>query len=761
MSDRRELSREETHLASPAISQRISRVPAPAAPRVASRVIARTAIIHDEQRSPSEDELSSIASSAAEPSRLGDIGPLMPVLQAYLTQPNCRTSFALEQQLWTHLAGNNTRYWANSSGSQEEDDRPLYAPLDENRREIRVLKVLRPFQGGHGGIDTVQADLVCVSLDDDPSYLAISYVWGDPSIVGYFESHQEGQERRVPYNKGVFDIISTILERDTTLYFWIDALCINQENLNERASQVALMGTIFSRARQVVAFIGQADETSTTAMEFILRTANCIWANGSLSDFATVPGMASLLSGIGPVDPDWESINDLNSRPWFHRLWIVQEIALGNDPVVVCGKHTFPWCALTLFIDFTGMVQKYPAIDRVRRSSRDAFSTTMRRLPNTRAILHARRGQMDDWLKTPFLYSLFSLNGDFNSTDPRDRVYALLGLATAKKYRDALRPDYGIKVEDLFVKLARQMLIESESILFLHMAGIGHRRSLNLPSWVPDWTSLPRIVIQNMNVSGPVGHKGDTEVFRPRFSFDPTSPLVLTLYGRIHDSISSIIRDPYPELPTSREQPYYRAVPAYMDAVMELVFATCPESVGKPPNECPWTKPLMETLTASGSPLGEYWTHCQWVVDDMGTIRTPAVTEAGFAEFLERCCRWSRDRYVIPDKSVEESDFTGLFFKVAIGRRFYISAARHFGLATEGARAGDRVCMFEGHRVPFVVRPVDEADMSKGAHLVGEAVSNCSVYCALCARMWSYFNWHLAAYLGIFRSRLARLATGG
>lgn len=735
MFDRCELSREEQYLASNAISQGNSPVPALVAPRVASRVITRTAIIHDEQRIPSEDELSTIASSAAEPSPSTGIGPLMPALEAYLTQPNCRTSFTLEQQLWTHLAGNKTRYWANHSDSQKVNDRPLYTPLEENRGQIRVLQVSRAVQGRDGGFGTFQADLVCVSLDDDPSYLAISYVWGDPKIVGHFESHHKGQERRIPYNNGVFDIIDTILERGTTLYLWIDALCINQEDLRERASQVAMMGVIFSRARQVVAFIGQADDISITAMEFILLTANCIWARGSLSYSAT--GLAGLLSEIAPVDRDWESIKGLTSRTWFHRLWIVQEIALGNDPAVVCGKHTFPWCALTLFIDFAYMFQQFPAVQRALSFTRRAFVTTLNSLNNARAISFARKGQ-NDWPEQPFLYSLWSLNGGLNSTDPRDRIYALLGLATAKKYRDALRPDYGIKVEDLFVEVARQLLMNKGSIQFLHMAGIGHRHSLSLPSWVPDWTSLPSNMIHQLNLAGNPAQEGHTKVYQRRFSFGPTSPVVLTLQGEIVDSISLIIRDPYPDFLPSPKQSYYEAVPAYVDAVMGLVYDTYPESVGKPPHEGPWTKPLMETLTASGSPLAEIWACKNRIVDDQGTtIRTPTVTEAGFAEHLERWSRSRCDQYLMPEESDEESDFRGFFFTAVTGRRFYVSSAGHFGLATEGARAGDRVCMFEGHRMPFVVRPVDEADMSKGAHLVGEAVSTYSVCCAKCSRMWS------------------------
>lgn len=708
----------------------------PAAPRLAAREITRTAIIYNEQRSPSEDELSSLVNSSSSSSRLADTGPLLPALQTYLTQPDCTTAFTLDQQLWTHLAGNNTRFWSNRKDRQDVEDRPLYAPLDEARREIRVLKISRTDQGGDGGGDIFQADLVCVSLDDDPAYLAISYVWSDPSIVGNFEFHHGGHRKRIPYNKAVFDIINTILG-DTTLYLWIDALCINQEDLNERASQVAMMGIIYSQARQVIGFIGEADETTITAVDFILLTANCISAQGSLGDPVTASGLASLISEIAPSDRAWESFKGLMSRPWFRRLWVVQEIALGKDPVVVCGEHVFPCGALKLFIDFAYAVQMFPVLHNVAFSTFDALLTVFECLPNAAGILNARQGQSNDFPRMSFIYSLVSLNANFDSTDPRDRIYALLGLDTAKKYRDVFRPDYEIKVEDLYVKVAREMIVKGDNIRFLHLAGISYQRSLSLPSWVPDWTSLRKDLIHHMDLSGPL-QEGYTEVHQPRFSFDPPSPLVLTLYGKVNDSIALITRDPYPGLSSSRERSHCETAAPYMDAVMRLVHATHPESVGKPHHELPWLKQLMETLSASGSPLGDHWTQSlKFVVDDLGTVRTSTVTEAGFVKFLERLRRWSCDRYVVPETSLEASDFTDLFLVAVTGRRFYVSSAGHFGLATEGARVGDYVCTFEGHPVPFIVRPVDEADMLKGVYLVGEAVSTCSEYCHHHERIWS------------------------
>lgn len=221
----------------------------------------------------------------------------MPLIQRYLAQPNCSTILTLDQQLWTHLAETNTHYWLNHSDSQQVGDRSLYAPLDKKMSQVRVLKVSRPVMSGDGEDDTFQADLVCVLLYDDTAYLAVSYVWGDSSIVGHFGSHHEGRRGTIPHNKGVFDIINTILARDVTLYLWIDALRINQEDLNERASHILPSAASYRLHRP-------ADEISTTAMDFIPLMTNRIWAHGSLLDSATAFGLASLLSEMGPEARD-------------------------------------------------------------------------------------------------------------------------------------------------------------------------------------------------------------------------------------------------------------------------------------------------------------------------------------------------------------------------------------------------------------------------------------------------------------------------
>ncbi|KAK7747427.1 hypothetical protein SLS53_001682 [Cytospora paraplurivora] len=230
------------------------------------------------------------------------LGPLLPPLSKYLREKTARSAFELEQQLWTHLAGEQTWYWRRTNGKRAQPDKPLYAPLDAAKREIRVLRVSRvlPADVDNSAADNnneaFKADLLHVSLDDDPPYIAVSYTWGDPKIIGRFKSDQEGAAG-IEYNQSVSKIVNTLVPMGSTLHLWIDALCINQRDYDEKGTQVALMGEIYKKARQVVVFLGEADEGTTANMDLIQRAGPILektFSTSSISASRSPYGGASL-----------------------------------------------------------------------------------------------------------------------------------------------------------------------------------------------------------------------------------------------------------------------------------------------------------------------------------------------------------------------------------------------------------------------------------------------------------------------------------
>jgi hypothetical protein len=125
-----------------------------------------------------------------------------------------------------------------------------YSTLDANVREIRLLKL------EHGSLDDPIVGLVVhASLDAKPLYFALSYVWG-PTTLG----------RRITLGGHVFPVTDNLftalqflrrLHEKNDVLFWVDAICINQESIPERESQVALMGSIYSHARITVCWLGR------------------------------------------------------------------------------------------------------------------------------------------------------------------------------------------------------------------------------------------------------------------------------------------------------------------------------------------------------------------------------------------------------------------------------------------------------------------------------------------------------------------------
>ncbi|KAK0706914.1 heterokaryon incompatibility protein-domain-containing protein [Lasiosphaeria miniovina] len=110
---------------------------------------------------------------------------------------------------------------------------------------------------------------------------------------------------------------------------WIDAICINQDNLGERNHQVQLMSRIYTRASQVCVWLGEDDSDSKVAISFIKEEIR------ELKNFDTI-------SSTPQYSRKWRAWMSLMQREWFFRRWVVQKIALATAATVYCGPHSVP-----------------------------------------------------------------------------------------------------------------------------------------------------------------------------------------------------------------------------------------------------------------------------------------------------------------------------------------------------------------------------------------------------------------------------------
>src|SRR5215469_9891140 len=182
-----------------------------------------------------------------------------------------------------------------------------YKQLDASKREIRLL-VLNP------GLDELSGRLIHESLDAKPSYEALSYTWGQPPF-----------HHRIQIDNHIFQIganlegaLRELRKPDFSRTLWIDAICINQSNEQERRQQVQEMQYIFASAVQVRAWIGENDEQEESAISLLEHLKE-----GDLTKF----------SSNNFSSPKWIALKNFWSQPYWKRIWIVQEVAVAHERV--------------------------------------------------------------------------------------------------------------------------------------------------------------------------------------------------------------------------------------------------------------------------------------------------------------------------------------------------------------------------------------------------------------------------------------------
>ena len=152
-------------------------------------------------------------------------------------------------------------------------------------------------------------------------------------------------------------------EQKETKSLWIDQICINQNNSDEKSVQVSIMGAIYRSAAQVTIWLGPGTPDSGQALSFIIDLWEALSAhyelhNGGVDPFREDYG-AVRLEPTGfevpvQIDPRWTALFGVLDRKWFSRCWIVQEVMANDNVIVHCGNDQLDWSyprALNLVLD--------------------------------------------------------------------------------------------------------------------------------------------------------------------------------------------------------------------------------------------------------------------------------------------------------------------------------------------------------------------------------------------------------------------------
>ncbi|KAH7389214.1 hypothetical protein BKA64DRAFT_680061 [Cadophora sp. MPI-SDFR-AT-0126] len=311
----------------------------------------------------------------------------------------------------------------------------------------------------------------------------------------------------------------------STEYVWIDAICINQSNVPEKNVQVALMNRIYQEAAGTIVWLGSSDERTHLAKQataLICREASDWWLSMALN---LEDGWETRYNQPH-VHAKFEALNALLMRPWFHRVWIVQEVARARKVHVLCGEYRFSWHVITDYVMYncsptaialireTRVFAVVPSINSLNDDIVTDQMIMIRLVLNEnsweRSCVQLRGREMGrDTLeglpkgKDLTLTSLLFLTRKFKASEPRDRVFALLGLCDGDP---GVAVNYDQPIVELFTSVAFPFIAGSDlHITIPRLLGLsvveGTRiwrdsKAFPLPSWVPDFNMpSPTVVL--------------------------------------------------------------------------------------------------------------------------------------------------------------------------------------------------------------------------------------------------------------------------
>jgi hypothetical protein len=376
--------------------------------------------------------------------------------------------------------------------SQETID-AIFDALQLKEQEIRLVIL--------GPAPSADAPPVCrlkvFKLAARPVFEALSWAWGDPTFTRPMTL--QGRTWHGPAN--LVSALQCLRLPNKSRTLWVDALCINQSAeiaaLKERGHQVQLMKYVYSMASHVIIWMGVPEGDLA---EFLVMYA---FQNQSLQDAAR-----------HDINLTIEKLLQILGLPWWQRLWVLQECALASMASMYFGCEAVEFRHFVHDIWFTQLYLKdnahrardYVALKRLLEldiatsylEENEHFDTLAayyrQRIDNGTQTRHSGgpTTQPAVEIKSAHRFAGLLARGRYRLTsDPRDKIYALLGLAD-DVMADELYPRYDEAADRTFIRTAEKLLTTQRSLYVLSQASRQNSPGLEgLPSWVPDWSVPP------------------------------------------------------------------------------------------------------------------------------------------------------------------------------------------------------------------------------------------------------------------------------
>ena len=548
-----------------------------------------------------------------------------------------------------------------------------YSALDEDASEIRLMTLL---PGRFENDISITIETVVLTKEDTPQYEALSYVWGSteyPTVISVkardpirsksFSLFGRSRRRRleacshgtISVTQNLATALPYLRKEDKPRVFWIDAICVNQQDRAERGHQVKRMAAVYSMANQVIVWLGPESRNSTSALRALGGLGSQLRVDWHTQVITSVSSGETILQRDEPFDDKtWNSVADLLRRPWFERLWIWQEVRLAREAYVFCGNEGLSWDSLRramLYLQSASKPSEY--VNLIERCSY---------IGNHRDYLDGGHDTLEHVLKR---------SRSASCSDPRDKIFAVLSLASEADTCD-LNPDYSKPTEAVYQDLVLHYTSNIQSLTILSHCGLlDDAGGTRLPTWVPDW-SVPRLSNAIWLPASCVGSK-------PRVQYQDGK--VLTATG-VHVAVIKYLET----LPQPTD---LMPVLHYENAIRALIV---PKIESLSLSECDATLvPICRTLC------------CNLFVDNSSPPNSIHASFEACRKYIYRIIDTTQDTALEASRE-SESYIAQVRFSIR-GRSFFTTDDGYIGLAPIATKPGDQVCILLGCQAPLVLRP--------------------------------------------------------
>jgi hypothetical protein len=649
-----------------------------------------------------------------------------------------------------------------------------YQMLQRSRNEIRLLKLL-PADRNEKLKFIPACHIFHAALHEQLKFVALSYVWGAATDLRVILVGNSG----VRVNKNLYHAMMALRPAKEDLVIWVDFLCINQSDDEEKSWQVGLMADIYRKACKVVAWLGPAESDDDSVMDYLNSLGAKAEACGMDNEFEPYQEIWQKLAlqprGLGDLSRStaiirtpagktfkfpqdtlhslfysisgWHNQDNLLpiagikrffTRPWWGRIWVLQEITLPENAEFLCGSKRITrrrcsaalnaYCALrsVLTTTFTNQPQSLTAYQLKIVS--DLFQHRPTVMLSSWNIYRYSRFPLAALLRATCVGSINPHRHGphhLESTDPRDKIFALLGLAADREELEKLGifPDYSKSCKETFTT-AMVVLLQQGHMSLLSFCQTPKIQP-NLPSWVPDWSRSATDMLQDV--------ENDHITVYPKFSASG----VQSRHSKV-----AIIREEGAIVGISVECHVY-------DEIYEVGSFPGRTSSHEVPLEEKFSWPvkwLVEILrlTYQGRQLYVDFSDrlraaARASIGDVGYSKNTELVRVGDDRFLDAVVLLGNDiKHIkgnrikpglqqllnngviqgkVKNMTTKSSRLGSEIIGKSLGRLPFITRKGHLVLGPEYVKRGDFVALIKGTQVPFILRRQSDGQYQ----LVGEA----------------------------------------